>query len=336
MDKNPLAVEMAKLSLWLLTLAKDKPFKFLDHAIRCGDSLVGVSSDDAVEDLLARRPGDRDHAAELPRHDPQDHGGDPAAAGPTGEDRRRHGGNVEEKERLFANIRFQTKRLNYAADRLLAASWQPAKPTERVGLLRKALQEVDDRIRDVDPDTLEAEGRAHREEVGCPRPFHWALEFPEVFLDRGGFDAFVSGYSPFRPGRYLSSDFGDSYLSHLQTPPFYLQGQADFCSAFCSRGFSLLQKNGSGGFITTKTISEGDTRAAFLSLAMKSGGQLAWVRQLVWWPGDAQVVVSLLVIRKSKSLIRVILDGKEEQAIDATFSPVAELVAEPFNLIDCA
>jgi hypothetical protein len=36
-DKNPLAVEMAKLSLWLLTLAKDKPFTFLDHAIRCGD-----------------------------------------------------------------------------------------------------------------------------------------------------------------------------------------------------------------------------------------------------------------------------------------------------------
>ena len=46
---------------------------------------------DAVEDLLARRSGDRDHAAELPRHDPEDHGGDPAAAGPTGEDRRRHG-----------------------------------------------------------------------------------------------------------------------------------------------------------------------------------------------------------------------------------------------------
>ncbi len=41
-DVNPLAVEMAKLSLWLLTLAKDKPFEFLDHNIRCGDSLVGI------------------------------------------------------------------------------------------------------------------------------------------------------------------------------------------------------------------------------------------------------------------------------------------------------
>jgi len=37
-----MAVDLAKLSLWLVTLAKDHPFTFLDHAIRCGDSLVGV------------------------------------------------------------------------------------------------------------------------------------------------------------------------------------------------------------------------------------------------------------------------------------------------------
>src|SRR5262245_51329643 len=48
-DKNPLAVEMAKLSLWLLTLAKDKPFEFLDHAIRCGDSLVGIKDLDQIK-----------------------------------------------------------------------------------------------------------------------------------------------------------------------------------------------------------------------------------------------------------------------------------------------
>ena len=41
-DLNPLAVEMAKLSLWLLTLQRNRPFTFLDHAIRCGDSLLGV------------------------------------------------------------------------------------------------------------------------------------------------------------------------------------------------------------------------------------------------------------------------------------------------------
>lgn len=42
-DKNPMAVEMAKLSLWLITLAKGRPFSFVDHALRTGDSLLGVT-----------------------------------------------------------------------------------------------------------------------------------------------------------------------------------------------------------------------------------------------------------------------------------------------------
>jgi hypothetical protein len=56
-DKNPLAVEMAKLSLWLITLAKGQPFSFLDHALRCGDSLLGLSE---VEQLMnwSLRKGD--------------------------------------------------------------------------------------------------------------------------------------------------------------------------------------------------------------------------------------------------------------------------------------
>lgn len=42
-DRDPMAVELAKLSLWLVTLAKGRPFSFLDHALRTGDSLVGVT-----------------------------------------------------------------------------------------------------------------------------------------------------------------------------------------------------------------------------------------------------------------------------------------------------
>lgn len=50
-DKNPMAVEMAKLSLWLITLAKDRPFSFLDHALLEGDSLLGVVSLEQVKAL---------------------------------------------------------------------------------------------------------------------------------------------------------------------------------------------------------------------------------------------------------------------------------------------
>lgn len=49
-DRDEMAVELAKLSMWLVTLAKDKPFSFLDHALRTGDSLVGLTS---IGQLLA-------------------------------------------------------------------------------------------------------------------------------------------------------------------------------------------------------------------------------------------------------------------------------------------
>ena len=42
-DKNPRAVDLARLSLWLATLARDHEFTFLDHALKCGDSLVGLT-----------------------------------------------------------------------------------------------------------------------------------------------------------------------------------------------------------------------------------------------------------------------------------------------------
>ena len=50
-DRNPLAAEMAKLSLWLVTLAKERPFTFLDHAVRVGDSLLGITNLDQVRYL---------------------------------------------------------------------------------------------------------------------------------------------------------------------------------------------------------------------------------------------------------------------------------------------
>jgi hypothetical protein len=47
-DINPMAVEMAKMSLWLITLQKNRPFGFLDHAIKSGDSLLGVTDAEQV------------------------------------------------------------------------------------------------------------------------------------------------------------------------------------------------------------------------------------------------------------------------------------------------
>jgi hypothetical protein len=56
-DINPMAVEMAKLSMWLITLDAKRPFTFLDHAFKCGDSLLGLSSFKQLEDFSLRPEG---------------------------------------------------------------------------------------------------------------------------------------------------------------------------------------------------------------------------------------------------------------------------------------
>jgi hypothetical protein len=47
-DLNPMAVQLARLSLWLASLASDKPLTFLDHHLVAGDSLIGATLDDVL------------------------------------------------------------------------------------------------------------------------------------------------------------------------------------------------------------------------------------------------------------------------------------------------
>jgi type II restriction/modification system DNA methylase subunit YeeA len=61
-DLNPMAVHLARLSLWLTTLAADKPLSFLDHHLLAGDSLLGAAPSDIARRVprraRARRAGD--------------------------------------------------------------------------------------------------------------------------------------------------------------------------------------------------------------------------------------------------------------------------------------
>ena len=53
-DKNPLTVELAKVSLWLHSFTVGSPLSFMDHHLRCGDSLLGLRVSEAIEDLHRR------------------------------------------------------------------------------------------------------------------------------------------------------------------------------------------------------------------------------------------------------------------------------------------
>ena len=331
MDKNPLAVEMAKLSLWLLTLAKDKPFTFLDHAIRPGDSLVGVDA----EQLRTFSLDGEGIGLSLPNFLDMI----PKIMGITRQQRVRleKSDDIDEKQKLFKYIREDSKRLNYAADRLMAASWRgdrtrgslfdqkkwkAASEAERLALLRKALREVDDSIRDGDPDLLEAEGYSHREAVGSPQPFHWALEFPEVFLDRGGFDAFV-GNPPFMGGQKITGNLGNDYRDHLVE---YLargkRGSADLCAYFFLRVEGLLRHGGQFGLIATNTIAQGDTREVGLDQLTANGCVILRAIPSRKWPGAASLEVAHIWLRKG--------DWKSTFHInDKPASGITSFLAEP-------
>ena len=64
-DLDPLAVELCRLSLWIETMDRTLPFSFLDHKIKCGNSLVGAWFDQfAHYPVMAwknRQGGDQNH-----------------------------------------------------------------------------------------------------------------------------------------------------------------------------------------------------------------------------------------------------------------------------------
>ena len=296
-DKNPLAVEMAKLSLWLLTMAKDRPFTFLDHAIRPGDSLVGVDAEQlktfsldgkgtgiSLANFLDMIPRIMEATRVLRLRLETIHDGSIA--------------DIEEKERLFGNIRAQTGRLGYAADRLLAAAWTNARPSERTLTLRRTLEEVSERLRGDRQEALPGEGIAALKSANAPEPFHWALEFPEVFLDRGGFDAFV-GNPPFMGGTYITGNFGNSYreflVEHLARGK---RGNADLCAYFFLRANHLLRPGGQAGLIATNTIAQGDTREVGLDQIAAEGSTLPRAVPSRKWPGTASLEVAHVWLRK--------------------------------------
>jgi hypothetical protein len=117
-------------------------------------------------------------------------------------------------------------------------------------------------------------------------PFHWEIEFPEVFArENGGFDAIV-GNPPFLAGRSVWPTFGGAYRDLLRD--FYegTGGKAvDLVAYFFRRAFSLVRNGGAFGLITTNTIGQGDTRMAGLGYTRRHGGWIFAATKRMKWAG---------------------------------------------------
>jgi hypothetical protein len=129
-------------------------------------------------------------------------------------------------------------------------------------------------------------------------PFHWEIEFPEVFARRnGGFDAIV-GNPPFLGGKRISTELGDIYAEWIYQEHVDSNKNMDLVGHFVRRAFDLLKQGGRLGLVTTNTIRQGDTRQGCLAPIISNGGTIARALRRLAWPGEAAVIVSVLHVNK--------------------------------------
>ena len=148
-------------------------------------------------------------------------------------------------------------------------------------------------------------------------PFHWPLEFPEVFdRDNPGFDAVV-GNPPFAGKNTTIAVNADHYLDWLQTLHPGAHGNSDLVAHFFRRAYGLLRDGGCLGLLATNTIRQGDTRATGLRPIRQASGTIYTARRRYKWPGEAAVVVSVVHIAKGDLLGPYRLDGRQVPVITA-------------------
>jgi len=224
-DLNPMAVELCKVSLWINASVRDRPLSFLDHHIKCGNSLIGampelmaggipyeafdpriVGNDRATANAVRRRNRE-EQAGQLPL-------GWRVTLIETHEDleRWRRLSRLAEEQPRLARERYEayraadeTRRRKLEADFWTAAFFWPLPQ----GADWAPTQGEFVRLRAEGPQALPPEALAQVEALAERyRFFHWHLEFPDVFADdgAGGFDV-VLGNPPWERIKLQEKEF---------------------------------------------------------------------------------------------------------------------------------
>ena len=275
-DMNPTAVELARLSIWLATLAADRPLGFLDHHLVTGNSLIG-----AWVASLRTPPGaarQRAPEARLPLFDEARVGDALRQALPvrfslasTPDDTAEH---VHQKERALAALSGRHAALSSwkrVAD-LWCSQWFSDRPAPD-----SAFADLSDYILEKRSALPSATARTHVEAAeaiaGQHRFFHWELEFPEAFFDEEGrrlafpgFDA-VLGNPPWdmvradagtSSERGLARREGTALRAFVRGAGVYearYQGHANRYQLFVERMIALTKPGGRMGVIVPSGLA---------------------------------------------------------------------------------
>jgi hypothetical protein len=277
-DVNPMAVDLAKLALWLETVAADRPLTFLDHHLRTGNSLIGAKVND-----LAALPGERGMYQEgfdaiLARKLP-------VLLQPLAAIRDLPSesiGQVKEKHRLYHQFRRAAGLFWTLADLWVSAA---AGLDLEADSYHEALEAVDTARRFAALARNELNQWAEAAEKALDLPFHWELAFPEVYFDGdhrrnlAGFDA-VIGNPPYEVLSERESGHDQSALKAFIDATLAYRpskgGKNNLYKLFICRALDLLADGGRLGFITPMPVL-GDEQAAGVRAALFDEGGFAGV-----------------------------------------------------------
>lgn len=329
-DKNPLAVELCKIALWLEAYNPGEPLNFLDHHIKCGDAIVGLAHRNELEKGIADEafktlPGDDNSIAASFRKRNQQERKQKEQSNLFEAALLEEVNAVVEKFNLFKNLpentpeeitkkereyrRFEHSveriRLKQLADAQVAQFFIHKTPATKDYLMTDA--EYRSLLRNVNKGlgSLQSNKLAYIEATLSNKNsteniniFHWFIEFPEVFNhSNGGFDC-ILGNPPFLGGLRISTNFGDHYLNYLKFnyPP--AGGTCDFVAYFFRRDYDIIKEGGFQSLISTNTISQGDTREGALDVILGKGGAINFAVKSMKWPGQANLEITLVTINK--------------------------------------
>jgi len=307
-DKNPFAVNLARLSLWLVTLSKHLPFTFVDHALKEGDSLVGLDMAVIEKATAEIQLGIFDGP---PRSLLRDLASRREAVFSIDS---RSDGDAERKQAALEEQQQASDTIRQVGDLLVAAFFQGSNARARTNLEEETIRRLNSGMSAEEIATIRNELAVGPKGI---RPFHWELEFPEVFQGgRGGFDAFV-GNPPFAGKNTIAEGSPAGILDWFKQLHPESHGNADLVAHFFRRCFELLRPGGTLGLIATNTIAQGDTRSTGLRWICTHNGTIYAARRRYRWPGVAAVVVSIVHLRKGAYDGEKKLDGRPVPQITA-------------------
>ncbi|MFA5607148.1 MAG: DNA methyltransferase [Leucobacter sp.] len=348
-DINDMAVEMCKLSLWLVSLDRDLPFSFVDDKIFLGNSLLGLTSLDQLRKLHID-PSRVPTTAMIDFYDVDIDGTIRKAA----ELRRKLTSEIDEddparnsnaKRRQLAQLHDVTAELRKIADGVVAAGLplggKPGRALdeayENLRIAVKAAYPESGQPNSTMLESITDSGLKPTVPTDYQRwqPNHWIIEAPDVMVDRDGFDAII-GNPPFLGGTKITPAMGANVRDWLvYTQADGVPGKIDLIAYFLLRAADLLGENGTLGLIATNTIAQGATRESSLEIFAARGVTLTRAIRSTEWP-TVGATLAISIVWGTRGCVADestrILDGNVVPHISALLEPAGGDISGPLRL----